>query len=311
MIGLVVIAVSVFLWLAVVFLLWRGQAEPGTWPAASEIGLSVPAAVATTVGLCVAGLLAVMTRRRAASSSAWLTRGGLLAALILGGLFIAWQVHEYRTLYAVGVWQHGSAVSPHDFPDIYYVQAVRLRLLDLSRKLDDVRVNHPDQFTSATAENLELVTNLQTNLIGWTEQQVGHWLDDISQHRAVMHIVAYLVHPLPREKSVVESAVQQESRQYSQRRQWFSLLREYCEQKDALHAPQSSTSSNNRAAQDGTGSDTALDPKSTSAAQSDIDSAAEIDDALRQKLKSLGLEDWAFAQRDGRHYKRSHDQRTA
>ncbi len=288
-------AAVVYLSLVVVCIWQRWTSEPGTWPTPGEVGLSTAAGMAGTGLLIVTSVLAVLAGRSAGSAASFAARCCLLLALVTGGLFVAWRTYEFRELSADGLWQRGAATSPHDHPDIYYIQAVRLRLQELFQQLEDRRANHPDQFSETQAQRLELVTNLQRNMVAWTEQQVGHWLEDLAQRRGLMKIVAYQIHPLARDKAAVERALQQEASDSARQRQWFAILRDYCEQKSELHRQLGSTTP----AEGVEASAAAVSQTVVAARPAKIElrhtSLEAADLALQQKLTSLGLEEWSFA----------------
>ncbi len=288
-------AAAVFCWFVGVYLWWRWFAQAGAWPAPADVGLSTVAGLAGAGSLIAASVLVTLARRARGASARLAARVWLLSALVMGGLFVALRTWELRELYWDGLWQPDSLASPHDHPDIYYVQAVRQRLQRLFDQLEDLRTNHSDQFSAADAQRLELVTTLQANMIGWTEQQVGHWLEDLSQRRGLMEVVAYQVHPLAKGKVAAESALQQEDRDLARQRQWFAVLRDYCRQKSELHRTLRSTSP---AGDLPDGAKASSEPAAVSRPEKielRYKSLEEADLAVREKLQAMGLQEWAFA----------------
>ena len=134
------------------FLLWL-RWRAAAWATPREIGLS-PLAGAAGVGLLVAA-----ARRRARPpctrfARTWLWRTCLGAAVVLAGLFVGLRSSEYRGLYERGLWQFGTLSAVHQRPDLYYVQAVRLRLAELFRELEERRANAPLEFSTEDQQRL-------------------------------------------------------------------------------------------------------------------------------------------------------------
>ena len=67
--------------------------------------------------------------------------------------------------------------------DVYYVHAVKERLKQLFANWTTNKPTAPISSRDADRQQLELVTTLQLSMVGWTEQEVGHWLDDTQQRR--------------------------------------------------------------------------------------------------------------------------------
>ena len=232
----VLLATVVFVFLALIFafLSQRWQVAAGTWPTTQEVALSAAAGGCGTGMLVVACILAWLARRSAQSKSVLTARLSLFVAILLAGLMLALRGHEYAELYADGLWRRGTSGPLHEHADLYYIQAVRQRLQELFERLDDRRVNRPDQYADQDQQKLDLVTNLQSNMVQWTQVQVGHWLEDVPQRRQLMEIVAFQVHPLGRNKTSVSDFVRQHRDEISRQRQWFILLRDYCQAKNDL-----------------------------------------------------------------------------
>ena len=289
---LVTVAV-VFAALIATFLSQRWQVAAGTWPTTRDVALSAAVGGCGTGMLVVACILAWVARRSAQSKSALLARLSLFVAILLAGLMLALRGHEYAELYADGLWRRSTSGPMHEHADIYYIQAVRQRLQELFDRLDDRRVNRPDQYTDEDQRRLDLVTNLQTNMVQWTQAQVGHWLEDVQQRRQLMEIVAFQVHPVGRNRTLVGDFVRQQRDEISRQRQWFILLRDYCQAKNDLL----SASRKSRPAGALT-SEGAKSPGEVSGETPVVEIAAKLDEldlGLRQKLESLGLDEWAFA----------------
>ncbi len=144
---------------------------------------------------------------------------------------LALRMEEYRTLHVNGIsWWHARSAIFND-ADVYYVHAVKVRLKQLFYALEDKRTNRPDIFSDADQQQLELVTTLQLSLVSWTEQEVGHWLDDTQQRRTVMEVMAYQVHPVAHQQVTIRDCLEMEKEELNRRRQWLAVLRDFCQRK--------------------------------------------------------------------------------
>jgi hypothetical protein len=185
-------------------------------------------------------------------------------------------------LNGITLWRARKAV--FNEADVYYVHAVKERLKQLNRQLDDKQTNRPDIFREGDRQELELVATLQLSMVGWTEQEVGHWLDDTQQRRAVMEVMAYQIHPVARQRESMRERVETEKAELNRRRQWLVVLRDYCQRKLALlqrrqaDLPPTGPVSNDLAG-----------------APDESEGSRELADEVREKLKRLGGSDWSFA----------------
>ncbi len=294
------VAVAGWLWLMATCVWQRWIGSQGLWPTPSEAGLDVIVGAVIAVAAVLAAGFALLARRAAAATTRRLApRLFLLLALVPAAFALSAYYYENNRLRAAGLISHGSGAALHDDPGIYYVQAVRQRLQSLYRELDERRTNQPDQFSDGDAARLEVVIALQENVVGWTEQQIGHWLDDPSQGRGLMAVVAYQVHPLASSRWVVEQSLEQESRDLDRRKQWLVLLQDYCQQKEAALTRQQESGSGGDSSSAGNGPSSAAAPASGAVKPAAVAfrfaSAAEMEQVMRQKLESLGLQHWAFA----------------
>ena len=232
--SLVCLIAVVIVFCGLIILLISMRWRTDTWPTAGDVGV-VPLIGSVGAGLLVAAsVVAWLARKAARSGNRLLANICLLLALAGAICFVLLRSHEYRNFHDLGIWQRSTDGPIHERADLDYVQAVRFRLADLFQELDDRRVNRPSEFSDEDAERLELVTDLQANMVNWTEQEVGHWAEDLQQRRAVMELVAYQIHPLARNQAAVTTSVQNQVRDLERQMQWFSILRDYCEEKSEL-----------------------------------------------------------------------------
>jgi len=173
--------------------------------------------------------LVVYVARRALSSGRLRTgRMCLVAALVLAAFVLALRIREYRALVSDGVSPWNLRTSVFDDADVYYLHAVKERLRQLARDLESRLANRPASFSDADHRRLSVVTALQASLVGWTELEVGHWLDDTQLRRDLIEVVAFQIHPTARRRDAARRRVEVEQGDMLRRRQCFLVLRDYC-----------------------------------------------------------------------------------
>jgi heme/copper-type cytochrome/quinol oxidase subunit 3 len=281
---LVVAAVLLFAVCTVVGWILRWRSPPGTWPSSQDVGLSIGWAAVAAGTLVLSSFALEWARRLFRQRALTAARLSLAAVLMLGGMALMLRVQEHWALHTNGItlWRARNAV--FNDADVYYVHAVKERLKQLYRQLDDKQTNRPDIFRDADRQQLELVATLQFSMVGWTEQEVGHWLDDPQQRRAVMEVMAYMIHPVARQRGSTRERVEMETEELNRRRQWLVVLRDFCQRKLAMFQrrkedrPPTGTASNDRVG-----------------VPDESESSRELANQVREKLKRLGGGDWAFA----------------
>ncbi len=276
---LLLAALTVFVGL---ILLWISVwLRADVWPTRADTGLQWAWAAGQVGLLLLAAGSAWLGARLVRSATARAARLALLVAVLCGAAAIGLRWHEYQQLRTDGLWQRSVARPLFQQADLHYLQAVRQRLTQLGQQLDTRREQQPDAFSDEDGERLARIDSLTQDMVVWTEQQVGHWLDDLQQRRAALRQVAFLVFPREADREAVLQQVQAEQRELVSQRQWFELLLDYCQRKSQLGAdrPEDAAAADGDLA--GTG-----DPEAWQA----------LDNQLAQKLESLGLARWPYAQ---------------
>ncbi len=279
----------VIVYCGLVFLLLSTRWRLENWPTIQDIGI-VPTLGAVGAGLLLAaGFAAWLARRLAQSNNRISAKVSLLVALVCAGLFVGLRWYEYGDLHAAGLWRRSTAGPIYEQADIYYLQAVRFRLDELFLELDERRADRPNEFTGDDTLRMEIITDLQTNMVDWTEHEVGHWLEDLQQRRAVMEQVAYQVFPLARNQDAVTSNVQEQLREIERQRQWFNVLYDYCREKSKLlgHTRQPAGEP---------GSKVAAPQSLKTVGPSDPTLLVSLNREVSEKLDALGLTGWSYAQ---------------
>lgn len=209
----------------------RWRSTPGTWPTRQDVGLSLALAAGGVVAMVISSVALQAARRLVSRGSLRAGVGCAVAALLLALLVLAARTREYYGLYESGIsiWDRRGTV--YDEADVYYVHAVKLRLRQLARDLESRQAGGAGAVSSADERRLALVTALQSSLVGWTEQEVGHWLDDAQLQRDLMEVMAFQVCPTERRRAAARERMAVEQGDLSRRRQWFAALQSFCREK--------------------------------------------------------------------------------
>jgi hypothetical protein len=192
--------------------------------------LSVKLAAGGALALVVSSLAVYFARRSLNGGRPLTGRLCLAAALLLVVLALALRMREYRALYLDGLSLTNPRTFIFDDADLYYLHAVKERLKQLSRELEDRRNKRPNVFSDEDQRRLSLVTTLQNQMVGWTEQEVGHWLDDTQLRRGLIELMAFQIHPTADRRAAARDRMEIEKGDVHRRRQWFAVLRDYCRQ---------------------------------------------------------------------------------
>ncbi len=228
---------------------WLG-ADEGAWPTLDELPVSWTANSVTTLLLVLASGALVLATRASREGRWQAVRSWLIGVVLLGSMGMGIRIHDYgRMAASIAVpWKLHSMLFDH--PNLYYLQAVRYRLAQHSDLLESRRLDHPDQFDDADAQNLDLVQQLQTGMATWTERQVAQWLVKTNQRRQLMQLLAYQIYPLARLSSEAEDTAIHENQTLVRNRRWLLLLRNYCQVKSKQFRDNGASDKPNESAND-------------------------------------------------------------
>ena len=130
------------------------------WPSTHDVHLQeIFGAVNTFVLICssVSIVLALEAAKKNNASSA---RGWMVLTLVLGVLFLGIKMVEYNAKFSHGVYPQHPHSQIYEKPDVYYAQAVRLRLNTLKAELE----NNTER-TEAQNAQLEVVDSIAQDLV--------------------------------------------------------------------------------------------------------------------------------------------------
>jgi heme/copper-type cytochrome/quinol oxidase subunit 3/cytochrome c5 len=260
------------------------RSPAGSWPSHHDIGLPVRLAAVGVVALILSSLVLEWARRSGRQGQLLSARPALAVVLVLGAIALTLRMQEYRTLYVNGMslWHARSTI--FDDADAYYVRAVKERLKQVFDALEDQRTNRPDIFSNTDQQQLELITTLQLSMVGWTEQEVGHWLDDTQQRRTVMEVMAYQIHPVAHQRETIRSRVEMEKEEMNRRRQWLAVLRDFCQRQLAMFQQR-------KESRPPSGTASGDDPRKPD----ESGDSRKLVNEVRETLQRLGGGEWAFA----------------
>lgn len=300
------------------YVVLRLRAGAAAWPSRQDVGLPIFFGIIGAALLMLSSLTLILAQRLIRSGKPWPVRVCLSGTIVLGAAAIAFRGFDYHVLTLQGMVPWRVRESTFDHADLYYVQAVRAKLKQHFLQLEGKRTDRPDLFTSEDQERLDLVQLLQTSMVSWTEQEIGHWLDDLEQRRSVMAIMAYQIHPLERDREAVKASVAVERKATSRSREWFSVMQEYCRRKTALieALPPPERPSSLGQADAGSESGTTKEPvPGMSSTDGEVvppaaddppqpngspgpalqEACERLNQSLRNQLAELGAQEWAYA----------------
>ena len=107
-----------------------------TWPAPHEVHLSEPIGALNTFVLICSSVTIVLALEAGRKGQNSLAKGWLLLTLVLGSVFLGIKGYEYKAKFAHGIYPQPNRGQIYEKADLYYVAAVRTRLMGLKADLD-------------------------------------------------------------------------------------------------------------------------------------------------------------------------------
>ena len=124
------------------------------WPKAHDVHLSEPIGALNTFVLICSSLSVVLALESAKRDQASAAKGWILLTLVLGSLFLGIKGYEYNAKFSHGIYPRKPHSQIYEKADVYYVSAVRKRLMDIKGTIelkeersetDEVRLKIVDQ----------------------------------------------------------------------------------------------------------------------------------------------------------------------
>ena len=137
------------------------------WPSTHDVHLAEIWGATNTFVLICSSVTIVLALEAAKKSNAKSARGWMLLTLLLGCVFLGIKMYEYNAKFSHGVYPQSPHSQIYEKPDVYYAQAVRLRLNELKGDLE----NNTER-TDAQDEQLALVDEIAQDLVIPAEKAV-------------------------------------------------------------------------------------------------------------------------------------------
>jgi cytochrome c oxidase subunit III len=119
------------------YIVLRFGAPSGSWPAPHDVHLVEAIGALNTGVLLFSSVTIVMALEAAKNNQTGLAKAWFLATFILGSVFLGVKAYEYNSKFQHGIYPAKPRSLIHEKADIYYLQAARLRLEGLQRRLSD------------------------------------------------------------------------------------------------------------------------------------------------------------------------------
>jgi cytochrome c oxidase subunit 3 len=116
-----------------------------SWPSTHDVHLLEYLGAINTAVLICSSITVVLALEAAKHDKASTAKGWIILTLALGSAFLGVKAFEYRAKFSHGIYPWLPHSRIYENPDVYYAQAVRLRLTDLKTELLAVEKRTPEQ----------------------------------------------------------------------------------------------------------------------------------------------------------------------
>jgi len=160
-----------------------------SWPSTHDVHLAeIWGAVNTFVLICssVTVVLALEAAKKNNPSSA---KGWMLLTLVLGTVFLGIKMFEYRAKFSHGLYPQSPHSQIYEKPDVYYAQAVRMRLLDLKKSLLE-----KTERTEAEEERIALIDKISLDWVEPAEKAIRK-KPDSPEGRKLLFMLSDKIYP--------------------------------------------------------------------------------------------------------------------
>jgi cytochrome c oxidase subunit III len=111
-----------------------------SWPSPHDVHLVEFLGFLNTFVLICSSVTVVLALEAAKSDQASTAKGWMLLTFVLGCVFLGIKMYEYSSKFSHGIYPFKPHSQIYEKPDIYYAQAVRLRLTKLKTELENKKV---------------------------------------------------------------------------------------------------------------------------------------------------------------------------
>ena len=123
------------------------------WPSTHDVHLAEIWGATNTFVLICSSVSIVLALEAAKKNNNSLAKGWMLVTLLLGFIFLGIKMYEYNAKFSHGVYPTYPHSQIYEKPDVYYAQAVRMRLDALRKELQDNTQRTPEQDDQLTLVN--------------------------------------------------------------------------------------------------------------------------------------------------------------
>ena len=160
------------------------------WPSTHDVHLAeIYGAVNTFVLIC-SSVTIVLALEAAKKNSASSAKGWMFLTLILGALFLGIKMVEYNAKFSHGIYPQHPHSGIYEKPDVYYAQAVRMRLGELKKEIMDTPDRTPEQ-----DEHLTVIDEIGRTLVDPAETAIRE-NPDSPRGRLLLWKMADKIYPL-------------------------------------------------------------------------------------------------------------------
>lgn len=137
-----------------------------SWPSTHDVHLAEIWGATNTFILILSSVTIVLALEAAKQNNASLAKGWMLLTFLLGSVFLGIKAYEYSAKFSHGIYPQQPHSQIYEKADVYYAQAVRLRLNELKAQFETIPNRSKEQ-----EEDLKLVDNISLELLA-AEQEL-------------------------------------------------------------------------------------------------------------------------------------------
>ena len=116
-----------------------------SWPSTHDVHLVEQWGAFNTFVLICSSVTIVLSLEYAKQNNAAKAKGWMLLTFLLGSVFLGVKAYEYQSKFSHGIYPHYPHSRIHEKADVYYAQALRMRLNELKVDLEGAAERTPEQ----------------------------------------------------------------------------------------------------------------------------------------------------------------------
>ncbi len=158
------------------------------WPSTHDVHLAEIWGATNTFILICSSVTIVLALEAAKKNNASLARGWMLLTFLLGSVFLGIKAYEYQAKFSHGIYPQHPHSQIYEKADVYYAQAVRLRLNELKAQLEAI-----SNRTKQQDADLKLVDDIALELLAAEQELRDH--PDSPRGRVLLWRLADKIYP--------------------------------------------------------------------------------------------------------------------